>query len=45
MYVCTYIYNSCALTKMRMPATPKGKAVRTTRKVVNTKMYVDLSGT
>jgi hypothetical protein len=27
-----------------MPATPTGKTVRPSRKVVNTKMYVDLSG-
>jgi hypothetical protein len=35
--------NSCALGKAKMPATPKGKTVRPSRKVVNTKMYVDLS--
>ena len=36
--------NSCALGKAKMPATPTGKTVRPSRKVVNTKMYVDLSG-
>ena len=33
--------NSCALGKAKMPATPTGKTVRPSRKVVNTKMYVD----
>ena len=36
--------NSCALGKAKMPATPTGKTVRPNRKVVNTKMYIDLSG-
>ncbi len=36
--------NSCALGKAKIPATPTGKTVRPIRKVVNTKMYVDLSG-
>jgi hypothetical protein len=36
--------NSCALGKAKMPATPTGKTVRPSRKVVNTKMFVDLSG-
>jgi hypothetical protein len=35
---------SCALGKVRMPPTPTGKTIRPTRKVVSTKMYVDLSG-
>jgi hypothetical protein len=35
---------SCVLTKVWMSPTPKGKSVRPTRKEVNTKMYVDLSG-
>jgi hypothetical protein len=37
-------YNSCALGKAKMPATPTGKTVRPNRKVVNTKMYIELSG-
>ena len=37
--------NSCALGKAKMPATPTGKTIRPSRKVVNSKMYVDLSGT
>ena len=36
--------NSCALGKTKMPATPTGKTVRPSRKVVNTKLFVDLSG-
>ncbi len=36
--------NSCALGKAKMPATPTGNTVSPIRKVVNTKMYVDLSG-
>ncbi len=36
--------NSCVLGKAKMPATPTGKTVSPSRKVVNTKMYVDLSG-
>ena len=36
--------NSCAFGKSKMPATPTGKTVRSSRKVVNTKMYIDLSG-
>jgi hypothetical protein len=38
------MYNSFTLGKAKMTATPTGKTVRTSRKVVNTKMYVDLSG-
>jgi hypothetical protein len=37
-------YNTCALGKTTIPATPAGKTVRPRRKVVNTKMFVDLSG-
>ncbi len=35
---------NCALGKAKMPATPTGKTASPSRKVVNTKMYVDLSG-
>jgi hypothetical protein len=37
-------YNTCALGKAKIPVTPAGKTVRPSRKVVNTKMFVDLSG-
>jgi hypothetical protein len=36
--------NSSTLGKAKMPVTPTGKTVRPNRKVVNTKMYIDLSG-
>jgi hypothetical protein len=36
--------NSYTLGNAKMPATPTGKTVRPNRKVVNTKMYIDLSG-
>ncbi len=37
-------YNTCALGKAKIPETPVGKTVRPKRKLVNTKMYIDLSG-